>query len=602
MQQSSLNLIPSGDMPVVYASQYDKNRVIRFNLFDGDDEYTLTGTETVKCNIRKNDEHIVVIVPTIGNNTYIDVALTEQACACFGDNIGEITISDDADTLIGTINFILKVERNPIQGGVTSASDIADLETQIAEIVHEVMTDDYYTRDEVDAKLDLKANADDVYTKSEVDTALASKANTADVYTKTQVDTALGLKADKADTYTKTQVDTALALKADSSSVYTKAEVDTALAAKANAADVYTKTEVDEIIEGLYPVNIASGSIANFTTSLELPLDELKAEIIAQQAGTGTPSPQNERSISGFSSVGLTHTGKNIFSSSIVQGALYASGSESSTTTTRVKTDDYIICKSNTQYVVSFNSGIIPVSAVYYDKNKVYISGETLTGATFTTPLNCAYVRFGIAKTNTTQSITPSDVTQTQLEVGSTATAYEPYNAETKTIALPETIYGGVRDVKNGTATITHGMSIFDGSDENWGLASDGTVNRRFVLYGLPAFKNGSTSIANYLVYVTGTSHDFGTYSLGKSDQYGYYIVLHDESSNFASTDALKSYLEEHNLELVYELATPIEITGLTPANFTTFAGENNIFADCGDISVSFKQGIQEYIDSKVGG
>ena len=43
-------------------------------------------------------------------------------------------------------------------------------------------------------------------------------------------------------------------------------------------------------------------------------------------------------------------------------------------------------------------------------------------------------------------------------------------------------------------------------------------------------------------------------------------------------------------------------IYNIAPIPLSASEGVNNIFADCGDISVSFKQGIQEYIDSKVGG
>ena len=556
MQEKNLNIIPSGDMPVIYASQYDKNRVIRFNLFEGDDEYTLTGTETVKCNIRKNDEHIVIINPTIGNNTYIDVVLTEQACACFGDNIGEITISSDADTLIGTINFILKVERNPIQGGVTSASDIADLETQIEDIIHEVMSDDYYTRDEVDAKLDLKANSADIYTKSEVDTAL-------------------GLKADKADTYTKTQVDTALALKADSSSVYTKSEVDTALASKANAADVYTKTEVDEIIEELYPVNSASGSLATFTTSLALPLVAMSAEIVAKQA-SGTPTPSNPLPITGVSSVGFYQRGINIWDEDWDNGAISNSTGQN-TTGTNVRSKNYIPVAPNTSYyLIAPNT----VSIFSYGVDKTYLGKLNISSTgVFSVPSDVYFLRFII--TTAYGQTYNNDIS---INYPSTDTQYHAYNGETKTIALGQTVYGGVLDCIGGTGTITH--AIVDLSTINWVYASD-AKRWRGVKSDMKNYQSRSNDII-FEKYETDAGATIGSENKGYIS--GAYIYIH-------STDDTTS----PSGNACYPLATPVEITGLTPANFTTIAGENNIFADCGDISVSFKQGIQEYIDSKVG-
>ena len=66
-----------------------------------------------------------------------------------------------------------------------------------------------------------------------------------DIYTKQEVDALLDEKADKVDTYTKTETDTLLSAKADADSVYTKTETNNLLNGKADANDVYTKTEID---------------------------------------------------------------------------------------------------------------------------------------------------------------------------------------------------------------------------------------------------------------------------------------------------------------------------------------------------------------------
>jgi len=113
---------------------------------------------------------------------------------------------------------------------------------------------DIYTKQEVDALLDEKADKIDTYTKTEVDTLLGEKADADSVYTKTETDTLLSAKADADSVYNKTEVDNALALKANSADVYTKSQADTLLSAKADKAttlagygitDAYTKTETD---------------------------------------------------------------------------------------------------------------------------------------------------------------------------------------------------------------------------------------------------------------------------------------------------------------------------------------------------------------------
>ena len=137
-------------------------------------------------------------------------------------------------------------------------------------VTHEVYTTgETYTQTEVNAKLDLKANATDVATntanianlennklskadasntyatKADVNTELAQKAD------KTYVDNALNDKVDKADVYSKTDADTTFATKtelnakADATALAnyaTTTDVDTKLAGKADKTDLENAT------------------------------------------------------------------------------------------------------------------------------------------------------------------------------------------------------------------------------------------------------------------------------------------------------------------------------------------------------------------------
>ena len=232
--------------------------------------------------------------------------------------------------------------------------------------------------------------------------------------------------------------------------------------------------KLNQDIIDLYPVNTASGSIANFSTSLELPLVAMSAEIVAQQA-SGTPTPSSPLPISGWNSVELTHE-------------------------------------------------------------------------------------------------------------------YGESESETKTIALGQTVYGGVLDAKSGKLTITWG--IIDMGDLTWGY--NGT---NFYSSEIATKKYGGVNIlcSCYDVYATGSISDTPDKTIrGNNSTNRLYL----KDIDYTDGSVLKTAVTGQ--KCIFELATPIEITGLTPANFTTFAGEQNIFADCGDVSVSFKQGIQEYIDAKI--
>ena len=134
METLNLNLIPTGANPVAHVSQYDEGRVIRFNLFEGSAVYTLDGTETIECDVKKPDGNVVTLAVPNTSDSYVDVTTTLQTCACAGDNLADIKITKGA-VIIATLNFILSVERSPLENGIESDSAIHNLEQQIAEAV-----------------------------------------------------------------------------------------------------------------------------------------------------------------------------------------------------------------------------------------------------------------------------------------------------------------------------------------------------------------------------------------------------------------------------------------------------------------------------------
>ena len=136
MEVINLNLIPSGALPVVHASQYDEGRTFRANLMDGSTVYTLDGTEVLECDVKKPDGNIVTVAVTNTSDSYVEIDTTLQMCACAGESLAELHITKGAQE-IGTLNFLLAVERSPLEGGIQSDSGIHNLQTQIGEAVAE---------------------------------------------------------------------------------------------------------------------------------------------------------------------------------------------------------------------------------------------------------------------------------------------------------------------------------------------------------------------------------------------------------------------------------------------------------------------------------
>lgn len=136
MQTINIDLIPGNVMPVFHASQFDTGRECRVNLYNGGAVFTLSGGETVSVSVRKPDGNVVTETLTNTSDSYVEIITTEQMTACDGANICKIKIEDGA-TVIGTANFVLEVEEDPLDGGIASQSEINNLATQVADLVSE---------------------------------------------------------------------------------------------------------------------------------------------------------------------------------------------------------------------------------------------------------------------------------------------------------------------------------------------------------------------------------------------------------------------------------------------------------------------------------
>ena len=136
MEVFNLNIIPGAVAPIIHASQYDDGREFRANLFEGASVYTLTGAETITINVRKPDGNVVTAAVTNTADSYVEFATTEQMTACSGANLCELKF-ENSPVKIGSLNFILSVEADPLEGGIQSESAIHDLQAQIAAAVAE---------------------------------------------------------------------------------------------------------------------------------------------------------------------------------------------------------------------------------------------------------------------------------------------------------------------------------------------------------------------------------------------------------------------------------------------------------------------------------
>ena len=131
-----LNLVPSGVLPRLDVSQYDKGQTITCVLWDGNTPFTLPNGSYASVAGTKPDGTGFTYACTYENSQPV-VTITEQMTAVAGEVVCELVIIK-GDERQGTVNFILDVERAALdQNTPISETDIPIIE-QLPEIVAEV--------------------------------------------------------------------------------------------------------------------------------------------------------------------------------------------------------------------------------------------------------------------------------------------------------------------------------------------------------------------------------------------------------------------------------------------------------------------------------
>lgn len=202
-------------------------------------------------------------------------------------------------------------------------------------------------------------------------------------------------------------------------------------------------------------------SVKTLSNCGAFPMLSLKVGIEPVQEGSGDPSPTNIRPISGWTEANVSVCGKNIATTEIHKNnyVLASDGTENYASgfiiTKEVKIDsskDYYLSMVGEQ---SSSSDAIRVG--FYDKYLNFISrAERSSPTLLTIPDNAEYIRLSY------RNITPyfKDI---QIEEGTTATSYEPYNGQTITIDLDGTRYGGTLDVVSGELKVVPYYDSYNG-------------------------------------------------------------------------------------------------------------------------------------------
>lgn len=340
------------------------------------------------------------------------------------------------------------------------------------------------------------------------------------------------------------------------------------------------------------------------------------------QEGSGEPSPDNIRPISGRDSVTVERCGGNLIDIR-ADLALYDGNKGYSNSEKRIikphtlvvgLTGNNYLYKDNIEsYTISdgriqFNSksngygigvGVMltpgktysigwggdaltlgSINVAYYAKDGTYLSKSDTN--TFTVPLNAVYsVIVFRGKDDPGIVITFENIV---LAPGTTApTTYAPYTGQTATLTLPRTIYGGTVDAVTGEG------------QETWKIATIDAKKIKFSSYGNDRFWNlpyhtadGATGASKIIC-----SH-FISSTFSVNEPYAFFFTRPNRLQNlFSSVDELNDYCAAQYaagtpVQIVYQsLKEPVPFTATGAQPIPALPGVNTLMTDANSATVT---------------
>ena len=332
-----------------------------------------------------------------------------------------------------------------------------------------------------------------------------------------------------------------------------------------------------------------SGEMASFISPNVSNITSFKVHFSPRQEGSGDPSPENVREITGWNGVEGYGCGKNLFNmETAVEGYIDSTGKKISSPDQKNMTSDFIPVIEGETYIWTHYPTRTDINywtgyAFYSNKDMDSVIGKRTVKNTsksiyITVPADAKYIRIGSRYLNGGKA---------QLEKGSIENAsYEPYQTTTTTTDWTEdvgTIYGGYVDLVSGELVQNFTKSTINDST---------TMTYRGISNGYAYFniKKGDYGMLNY-----GNLYLFSNYCT-KTIESEWSVWIDAMAGNlriyvpstYNSLAKFKAYLAEHPLDISYKISEPITYQ-LTPQQLSTFKGQNNFWSNADYVEIEYE-------------
>lgn len=352
----------------------------------------------------------------------------------------------------------------------------------------------------------------------------------------------------------------------------------------------------------------ATGNPITFNTPLTKPLKECVVRFTPKQEGSGTPSPDNVRNISGRSSVKLWKSGKNIFGGWQVASLLGYTESniheDENGRYVSIGTKNEVlfpegIFKENTQYTFIIKSYIGNSSKM--KSFRIYYTDGTVTDVTSPSRVGTVAVTTDASKKIRGIAIINRSVTRYFyfeesgfFEGVCTVDDFEPYKGLNEITfswgSDPEigTIYGGYVDCE--TADLVVEYQFFDCADHLTTASDIEMVNGNLCRIRGSKFTDTGTlsdGIAEKFETFSGSWSQMTT-ATGEKIMVSGYVGFSSSNFGYTTKDEWLEYLTQNHIKFCAKLSEPIHYP-LTPQSIATLRGENVMWSDANeDITVRY--------------
>lgn len=378
----------------------------------------------------------------------------------------------------------------------------------------------------------------------------------------------------------------------------------------ANGSNNYkTPGLIKRVSDNVAMNNITQPITGRFYTTFESLVNPTKLDVMFMSASYGiytgtmsnvqlevgsTPTSfapySNICPISGHDEVDVARTGKNLLDTSLFNdGSYYTTNADGSIKVLASDSRAWDIDRSitlpagNYTFSRSNTSGNCQVRDL---TNNVAV-GFMANGTSSTTFTLSSTVQIGVRLGTSAGSYPLTG--KYQIELGSTATTYEPYNGQTYTADLPQTVYGGTVDLATGEIVIDRAMVLI--KNLTW---ARNTTSYPTTPYFYTTISNGIGGEAKQPLLLS-SAYRTGSNLYERADgvitNANYHVANTLEINVFDSQHAsvsLSNFLAEMGDEqIVYPLATP-QTFQLTPQEIQTLLGVNNVWSEDGDVEITY--------------